>query len=408
MSRTFSYVASVLSTPSRRRNTSSFLDTQSPSKRRRIMSNDTEILEPNNDPYSLTTAPTSSSRLPSFFANHSISQSSSNDMDTGPNEGVFPILLSQDPAANPLPGLSQSYQIQSLSRRDSITSFTSQTSSSSEEHIHPQLSSPNQRVDPSIAESHLRSIGILVHHPTNVVVCIQCCSGVLAENAFAHITSALSKCRNQAWLTLSAHYVDNCLRACGAFNPVKLPLSAESIAPIPIIPVLDGWVCKVDPFLKCFQLCFASKRTRERHFHDMHPDITERCEHYADTKLQTIYNFRGDQRCIRVHLVPPKVNPPRYDAFISSFADGDPLPDSKPASLITQQTVFESITKWDTALDGVDIGVIKKYSRPPYVDAPEYDSLTELIVEYITTTVADNVKNGGHRQLLQQVHSPEA
>ncbi|KAG9220231.1 hypothetical protein CCMSSC00406_0009552 [Pleurotus cornucopiae] len=408
MSRTISYVASVFSTPSVRRKLASFTDTESPSKRRRLMSNDTEVLERRT--YQYTPEPAS----PSYSQVTSISRrvspvSPSNEMDTeGNNERrsissnqyqIYPVNLIPELSPLPLNRLS--------SRRSSITSASSISSSSSGESIHLRLSSPNQRKDLNIAESHLRSLGFFVHKPTNILVCVQCSSGVPAGNAFAHITNASSKCRSSAWRTLSISYVEDCLRTCGALNPVKFPSLEVSIPPIPTIPVLDGWICKVDPNMACYQQPFASSRTRQRHFQDNHPDIVARTEYYVDTKLQNIYNYRGYQRCIRVHLLPPQVEPPRYDAFISSCPDGDPLPDSKAASLVTQPTVFESITRWATALVGVDIRHLKTYSRPPYTDTPEYDSLTELVVEFITTTVADKVKSGGHRQLLQQVHSTE-
>lgn len=79
---------------------------------------------------------------------------------------------------------------------------------------------------------------------------------------------------------------------------------------------------------------------------------------------------------------------------------------SDTASLITKPTVFESILHWDMALVGVDIKDLKTYPHPPYADAQDYDNMPDMIVRYIVT-IAEGVKHGGHRELLQQVHSPD-
>ncbi|KAF4570219.1 hypothetical protein EYR36_010026 [Pleurotus pulmonarius] len=412
VSRTLSYVASSISTPSFRRKHSPASMYETPNKRRRIDLTPTPRM-------SIREASRTSS-IRSLFSSQILSMPTTlirsafapkytaleDDNDDSMSTSSFRI--------SPLDNLRLSSQASSsgpASKRNSISSLNSIEYplidcpiSKDADCVGP--ASSDQPLDLETAHSYIRSFGLFVHNPTNIIVCVQCASGVSAENAIAHISKASSGCRSSVWRTLDVDYMERSLNICDAFQSIQFPSRESSIDPIPVIPIVQGWVCTVDSSLQCFNECFASERARDRHFFENHKDIVDRSKHYDQVDIQKIYKYRGIQRCIRVNVLPLTIEPPRYDAFVASIPGNEPLPISDTVSLVTKPTVFESILHWDTALVGVDLKYLKSYPHPPYADAQDYDNMPDMIVRYIVT-IAEGVKHGGHRELLQQVHSPD-
>lgn len=229
------------------------LEYETPNKRRRIDSTPTPRLSIHDASQtspirSLFSTPMLS--IPTTFSSKYIDLDDDNDVSISTSSYHIP-------QPSRLLDSSQLFASRQPSNRKNGSSIMSSDSRFSNEPNPLQPGSHDQRLDAQTAHSHIRSLGLFVHKPTNIIVCVQCESAVSAANAIAHISKASSGCRSSIWRTIDVGYIERCLGICDAFEPIQLPSLDSSIAPLPVIPVKKGWSCIVDQHLQCFNECFA-------------------------------------------------------------------------------------------------------------------------------------------------------
>lgn len=251
-------------------------------------------------------------------------------------------------------------------------------------HSHPH---GNENVDPTIESKHEQFLcrhGYIWYKEYGLLVCIICETAVEHCNARAHSVGhklgSITHPPNAEFIVVFQYY-----------NAPDMPNFGDvPISPIPGLPIITRKRCLHKN--RKGAICYAipgSDSSLYRHFGEAHKQKTASTD---EVSCHLIFKFRGISSY--VHVDPRLADKPK-SSVLASYLDRvseRPAPSYtvfKAQSVASMKSGFIYASKWDRALDGVDIEEIIFQASLPTQEEPALVFLQEGVVRYMHTVAAE-------------------
>jgi hypothetical protein len=200
---------------------------------------------------------------------------------------------------------------------------------------------------PLLTNDNLAQYSIFVVPSLAVPICTACGIAVVPEHTRKHIMEKhVDKQNSQKRAIPPQSFFSDALHCLGAVAEPIIPSSP--IAPIPTLPLRDGWVCLEG---SCREL-MVSTSSLNRHFNEAHPRVKTRRTRPAT--VHRLFEFRGAQKLVEVDkCLSAKSRPQSLAEYLKQLDAGESYDDIfELPSGNRCLSHFLTYTKWGTVIEG--------------------------------------------------------
>ncbi|KAF4567079.1 hypothetical protein EYR36_010695 [Pleurotus pulmonarius] len=250
----------------------------------------------------------------------------------------------------------------------------------------------------------LKQAGIYFHPPTRLFLCVECTAAVPSLHIPTHVNESCPR---------SVRYDPSRLASqMQELDPQQCPIiPVEGLeAPIPLLPVIQGWRCEVPG--PCHGHVFGAESTKFNHHKERHH---HQQPSFSEVQCQRVFNGRKMTKYVLINHTPKS---DKSTLTASSWqelkekllAQGTlTIRDEREVSH-TQLSPLENVTQWHRTLKGAHLGLARIYCRQPEPApaAPStYHRLFDAFKHYIVHVVAPVLELRSNTMLLRLINSSD-